>query len=136
MIDSYAKVPSSLLLGNILWMGDYDECRNVSSRGNLSINVPFIKTEIPAEFNGQYCRATFINKTGIVGPIIGSNLKAGLNYGLCLPSSCDEKSMQPLIHLSKLFVLMNIFFFFYFFETIMRSRFFERSFENIEQNIG
>lgn len=70
--------------------------------GNLTVKLPFVKkTTIPAEFHGQYCRAQFVNKTGIIGPIIGSNLKAGLNYGFCIPSSCDEAVLKPLIEFSK-----------------------------------
>ena len=47
VIDSLAKVPSGLLDGNWLWLGDYDLC--------TSISVPDSGEE---SLTGKYCRTT------------------------------------------------------------------------------
>ena len=35
MIDSFAKVPSGIMNGHLAWLGEFAECRNVTS-GNLT----------------------------------------------------------------------------------------------------
>ncbi len=49
MIDSYGKPTSGILQGSVLWLGEYNECVNI--------------TVNDIEFQGKYCRLA--NPAGI-----------------------------------------------------------------------
>lgn len=91
VLDSFAKPPSSLLVGNIVWPGNFAECRNISESGNVTVRpFPFIHATFPAKFVGEYCQVVLTNKTAVIAPAVGAFLKSGIVFGICLPSSCNE----------------------------------------------
>ena len=47
VIDSWGKPPSSVLEGNLNWLGSYDQCRSIVSPNNPNSTFD--------SFEGQYC---------------------------------------------------------------------------------
>ena len=52
VIDATGKPPADLLDGDIIWLGDYEECLAIHS--NLTFNSSVTSNPVPA-FNGEYC---------------------------------------------------------------------------------
>ncbi|XP_019874197.2 nose resistant to fluoxetine protein 6 [Aethina tumida] len=79
MLDATAKPQSGLLYGNVMHLGNYDECLSISE----------------GEVQGKYCTVFLGASTQILTT----------TWGVCLPSSCNESLIQPLfdrIHESQL----------------------------------
>ncbi|XP_032311125.1 nose resistant to fluoxetine protein 6-like [Drosophila ananassae] len=92
MFDSWGKIPSGILRGNLYELGNFDECLNT-------------KNILPAPFKnitGKYC---FLSVTPSL--LLGSNnpLAAAvkLNIGTCFPSSCRASHMNNFLK-----TMMNI----------------------------
>jgi len=58
VIDAWGKPTPGILNGQILWVGDYDECLNTRSKHESS----------DLTFQGRYCRATQMAGMGMAGP--------------------------------------------------------------------
>ncbi|GBM82280.1 hypothetical protein AVEN_44367-1 [Araneus ventricosus] len=57
MLDSYGKPGSGILLGNINWLGEYDEC--------VSIHAPSKENTNVGDFRGKYCTLQIPLKLGL-----------------------------------------------------------------------
>ena len=53
VIDAVGKLPAGLINGDILWVGDYDECVNITATVYVGPN----QTEPTHPFKGRYCKA-------------------------------------------------------------------------------
>ena len=80
MLDSSSKIPSGLLMGNVIEMGMYDECMSVKVKKNGS------------EIVGNHCNYILYlshkNKTLAVNPMIS----------ICMPLSCEENDLREFLH--------------------------------------
>ncbi|KAF8796912.1 Nose resistant to fluoxetine protein 6 like protein [Argiope bruennichi] len=81
MLDSYGKPESGILLGNLRWLGDYDECVGIyaPAKGNQE-NITV------GNFHGRYCTLQV--------PLILGNVSLPLSLAACLPDSCNTKKNQ------------------------------------------
>ncbi|CAF4095985.1 unnamed protein product, partial [Adineta steineri] len=80
IFDAWGKpLLSGLLSGHVHWMGNYDEC---SQQMHLPTNKSFVSQPI----NTQYC--TLLPKPPL-----------SITLGLCVPSSCNQKSVASLIEI-------------------------------------
>lgn len=52
VLDSTGKIPSGLFLGDLSWMGTFDECVNTTATVYLGPN----NTDPSHPFEGQYCK--------------------------------------------------------------------------------
>lgn len=102
VIDSWGKLPSGLMKGNLYTIGNYDECLN-------------LKTKLPAPFGtleGQYCKGVLpIHNLGTarqaktLAERVASNtqsrdgdeLKIYLKSGVCIPRSCNPKELEKTL---------------------------------------
>ncbi|GFU16199.1 nose resistant to fluoxetine protein 6 [Nephila pilipes] len=73
MLDSYGKPESGVLIGNVKWLGEYNEC--------LDIQAPPKPYENVGHFQGKYCTLQIPLKFG--------NMSLPLSMGVCLPNSCN-----------------------------------------------
>ncbi|XP_072152288.1 nose resistant to fluoxetine protein 6 isoform X2 [Bemisia tabaci] len=90
-LDSSGKIPTGLLNGNIINLGDYDQCVSTSSEMNES-----------TPFHGQYCLVSLVIEVppeiifGFTGStaedMFGSNIV--LKTAMCVPSSCKPPAME------------------------------------------
>ena len=64
VIDSFAKVPSGLLDGNWLWLGDYDLCTSISvpNPGEEPLTGKYCRTTIQKVSNYYHRHATILHK--------------------------------------------------------------------------
>ncbi|XP_022209524.2 nose resistant to fluoxetine protein 6-like [Drosophila obscura] len=74
MIDAWGSIPSGLLYGNVMDLGNFDECVKISKEITSSHSI-----------NGKYC---FINVP------IASN---ALQIGSCFPASCSAAHMDAFL---------------------------------------
>ncbi|XP_017055197.1 nose resistant to fluoxetine protein 6 [Drosophila ficusphila] len=89
MIDSWGSLPSGILTGNLIDLGNYDECMGVDHAVTTSHSI-----------RGKYCLARFR-----LAPSISPYLS--LLPAVCFPSSCSTSHMDTLLR--KLFQnLLNI----------------------------
>ncbi|KAF8796913.1 Nose resistant to fluoxetine protein 6 like protein [Argiope bruennichi] len=81
VLDSYGKPESGILLGNLRWLGDYDECVGIyaPAKGNQE-NITV------GNFHGRYCTLQV--------PLILGNVSLPLSLAACLPDSCNTKKNQ------------------------------------------
>ncbi|XP_035216417.1 nose resistant to fluoxetine protein 6-like isoform X2 [Stegodyphus dumicola] len=77
VLDADGKIPSGIFLGNLLWMGNYDEC--------LSVHTSYV-VNASEGFSGLYC----ISEWNISVPKSFSLpvQQLPIKTGLCLPDSC------------------------------------------------
>ncbi|CAF0747409.1 unnamed protein product [Adineta steineri] len=80
ILDAWGKpLPSGILSGHVHWMGNYDECLQ-------QIYLPTNKSFVSQPINTQYC--TLLPKPPL-----------SITLGLCVPSSCNQKSIASLIEI-------------------------------------
>ncbi|KAH8386780.1 hypothetical protein KR093_002451, partial [Drosophila rubida] len=93
MIDAWGSKPAGILNMNIVDLGNYDECLRINK---LIATNHAIK--------GKYCLAelSFAKMLGIESSSIRT---AGLNVGVCFPSSCSSSNIDTLLNR----VLQNLF---------------------------
>lgn len=72
MIDSWGTLPSGLLYGNVIGLGNYDEC--------LGINKELSNSKI----KGKYCLAKF-------------SLLVDTRIAVCFPISCSAAHMDTFL---------------------------------------
>ncbi|CAF1328805.1 unnamed protein product [Rotaria sordida] len=85
ILDSWGKpLPSGLLKGNNLWVGNYDECLDPLYQHD---NKTFLKQT----FDGHYCA---LLPRGMKPQ---QTMAYGLILGICVPSSCDRQSIVSLV---------------------------------------
>eukprot|EP00914_Ancora_sagittata_P010957 GHVO01021415.1.p1 GENE.GHVO01021415.1~~GHVO01021415.1.p1 ORF type:complete len:739 (+),score=18.62 GHVO01021415.1:50-2218(+) len=77
MLDAQAKIPSGVMNGNFLWMGNYEQC--------LSVRAFEAKEYL---FRGKYCTAQ-ISPAALKGQAI--------TLGLCLPDACDKDDLEIIV---------------------------------------
>lgn len=83
VLDSFGKIPSGLFNGNMAWLGEYSECRNVSdNQGN---------------WTGKYA---LLSKPLINYDPQNAIKNSGLKYGLCVPKKCSQRDIFELINQS------------------------------------
>ncbi|XP_044749794.1 uncharacterized protein LOC123310390 [Coccinella septempunctata] len=99
MMDATAKLPAGVLFGNILSLGNYEECTEIHHYdGNL-------KTDI----KGQYCSAVVtLGKSTVDFDMLAEtdNLVEAADefdftnvrmiFGLCVPSGCNSRDLQNI----------------------------------------
>ncbi|ELT93751.1 hypothetical protein CAPTEDRAFT_212250 [Capitella teleta] len=78
MLDAQAKIPSGVLNGNFLWLGNYEQCLSVRALG--------VKNE--SLFRGKYCSAQ-IFPLALQGQFFA--------LGLCLPDICNKDDLKVLV---------------------------------------
>ncbi|XP_069696166.1 nose resistant to fluoxetine protein 6-like isoform X2 [Periplaneta americana] len=92
MFDSNARLPAGLLMGNLVFFGNYDEC----------VDVVDIHTDMAPPFSGKYCLVTltWINDTFIFPNeqfddirLLGSPRTLSLRWGFCIPSTCGAQDL-------------------------------------------
>lgn len=100
MIDSWGKLPSGIMKGNLFAIGNYDECINLNKKLPLLFGT----------LEGQYCRAmleiidldpsTQTSKltqrmdTNTQNREADSSLKLYLKSGVCIPKSCKAEFLE------------------------------------------
>ncbi|XP_052226413.1 nose resistant to fluoxetine protein 6-like [Dreissena polymorpha] len=97
MLDAIGKLPNGILNGNILLMGDYEECVNVTATLYDGPN----RTHPTHPFKGQYCTTGIPTGPPVFVPgDVGSNTIPvnDIRLGLCVPSTCCEKDITALIN--------------------------------------
>ena len=79
--DAYGKPPSGIFNGNLAWLGEFGECRNLTAmKGNLT---------------GKYCLiSTPLDSTSVFRPNITS---LSLKYGTCIPNKCSQQDVYNII---------------------------------------
>ncbi|XP_052903397.1 O-acyltransferase like protein-like [Anopheles moucheti] len=78
MYDSWGKNPAGILFGNVFAFGNFDQCRRISHQGALT------------KLGGQHCTLYVdLSRTGVPVP-------APLQYGVCLPDTCDPPLVAQL----------------------------------------
>ncbi|GAB6022493.1 hypothetical protein CHUAL_006600 [Chamberlinius hualienensis] len=84
-MDSFAKIPSGVIPGNINWLGDFEQCVNVE------VPIPDSR-RVPSEFKGEYCLVFLVirgmEKSNTVFP----------KLGMCFPSSCTTQDKLMLLN--------------------------------------
>ncbi|ELT93753.1 hypothetical protein CAPTEDRAFT_227362 [Capitella teleta] len=78
MLDAQAKIPSGVLNGNFLWLGNYEQCLSVRALGAKNESL----------FRGKYCSAQ------IFAPVLQGQ---SITLGLCLPDICDKDDLKVLV---------------------------------------
>ncbi|GIY64964.1 nose resistant to fluoxetine protein 6 [Caerostris darwini] len=78
MLDSYGKPESGILLGNVKWIGEYDECINAYAPQKEDTSI--------GGFHGKYCTLQI--------PFQFRNMSMPMNVAVCLPDSCNP-SLHP-----------------------------------------
>ncbi|GIY98686.1 nose resistant to fluoxetine protein 6 [Caerostris extrusa] len=78
MLDSYGKPESGILLGNLKWIGEYDECIKAYAPQKEDTNM--------GGFHGKYCTLQV--------PIELRNTSMPLSIAVCLPDTCNP-SLHP-----------------------------------------
>ncbi|XP_055947830.1 nose resistant to fluoxetine protein 6-like [Argiope bruennichi] len=73
MLDSYGKPGSGILLGNLNWLGEYDEC--------VGIQAPLKANGSAGGFRGKYCTLQVSLKFG--------RSSIPVSTAICLPDSCN-----------------------------------------------
>lgn len=84
VLDSFGKIPSGLMNGNIAWLGEFSECKNISANegnwtGKYGILSKPLKTYDPQD----------------------SIQNSGLKYGICVPNKCSQNDISQIIDQSK-----------------------------------
>ena len=105
VFDAWGKpLPSGLLNGNIFWLGNYEECINpLYQEQNRSF--------LPQPIDTQYCRRMFLRviwlyldtcfcSLGALQSVLSEpvEVRSGLTLGLCLPASCNRRTIIHLLH--------------------------------------
>ena len=85
-MDAVGKLPSGVALGNVVWLGSFAQCMNVTATEKQTGN------NTKDLFQGQYCLATFL-PPGPVNP-----LTLHLSIGLCVPSVCSQKDIEDMLN--------------------------------------
>ncbi|PSN40341.1 hypothetical protein C0J52_17059 [Blattella germanica] len=89
LLDSSAKFPSSILMGNLLNFGNYDEC--------LSVTVH----EEWGAFVGQHCVVSIPNiidvKTKNISSFYVPISGIPTGWSVCLPSSCSAQDLENML---------------------------------------
>lgn len=84
MLDAFGKLGSGLLYGDILWMGNYDECRDNSNTTIANKTMEF-----------EYSLVSISNLIP-VKPGVPSSFE--LQMGVCLPKSCTADDVNALFN--------------------------------------
>lgn len=89
-VDASSKLPSSVLSGNWMWLGDYIECKDIS---------PIFNTDTNKTFKGNHF-VVALSKHDLK-PILG---QYPIMFGMCLPDSCSTTDAQGLTNTAIFYV--------------------------------
>ncbi|KFM82460.1 Nose resistant to fluoxetine protein 6, partial [Stegodyphus mimosarum] len=78
MFDSYGKLDSGILEGNVKWAGDYYECLNVYAPPEVDGTA--------RNFRGRYCSLQW--------DIQLSNMSLSVTSGVCIPDTCSSSLLK------------------------------------------
>ncbi|XP_055357686.1 nose resistant to fluoxetine protein 6-like [Paramacrobiotus metropolitanus] len=93
LLDAQAKPPSSILEGNIAWLGGFHECMNLTVYKNESNPTPGTLL-----LEGQYCLVTIgleEDKNQSMVPLLG--IPKALRAGLCGPIECTASDVEKMV---------------------------------------
>ncbi|XP_046378688.2 uncharacterized protein LOC124150714 [Haliotis rufescens] len=94
MLDASGKPGRSILKGALQFLGNYDECREITGTPN---------TTVPRVVNGEYWEMAFAfpEELGMVmdGRASLSARMPGIKWGFCLPRSCNVSTVTHAISL-------------------------------------
>ncbi|GIX95608.1 NRF domain-containing protein [Caerostris extrusa] len=76
MLDSYGKPESGILLGNLNWIGEYDEC--------VTAHAPEKENTSIGGFHGKYCTMQI--------PFQFRNKSMPISTAVCLPDTCNPST--------------------------------------------
>lgn len=83
VIDSFGKLPSGVLNGDITWLGEFNECRNKT-------------LQTVYNFTGNYALLSKpLDPMQIFRPESGLSIR----YGLCAPIECSANDLATIINL-------------------------------------
>jgi hypothetical protein len=84
LVDSYGKLPAGLLNGNLLWMGDFEECLNI--------------TVDTLNWTSKYC---YLTKNPNGDELFDAqNVNLYLKYGMCAPNDCSTQDIATIVNSS------------------------------------
>ncbi|XP_023719212.1 nose resistant to fluoxetine protein 6 [Cryptotermes secundus] len=92
MLDSTAKLEAGILMGNLVSMGNFDEC----------IGVTDVQTDL-GPFHGKHCLAsltwendTFLSTKKLFDliEVPGGSNSVTIQWGFCIPSTCGAEDMR------------------------------------------
>lgn len=86
VIDSWGKIPSGLMRGNLFAVGNYEECVNFST-----------KLQTFGQLEGQYCRAHIPLNSNDREMADTVKLMSEFISGICVPKRCTSKDLQNLL---------------------------------------
>lgn len=79
-LDSFGKIPSGIMDGNLAWLGEFSECRNISANeGNWTGKYALLVKPLES-FDPQNAIENF-----------------GLKYGICVPNKCSQHDIYEII---------------------------------------
>lgn len=98
--DSSGKFPEGLLSGSTYQFGNFDECIDIGNDNNL-----------PGDIRGKYCLGNikiqvpqiYLNKASSIWQNFRNRSKrydesiSELNWGICVPASCQSEDIQDII---------------------------------------
>ncbi|XP_067686795.1 nose resistant to fluoxetine protein 6-like [Haliotis asinina] len=90
MLDASGKPGTSILQGAVQFIGNYDECREISATLN---------TTIARVVHGEYWEMTFAYPKSL-GNLVVAPMVAGIpgfGWGFCLPRSCNVSSVTQAV---------------------------------------
>lgn len=97
VVDSWGKLPSGILMGNVFEIGNFDECVDF----HMDLPKPIGTIE------GQYCKAFLKTSTGNemsesdLSKIFTSKSRAQpsltIGSGICIPKSCDVTVLKEIL---------------------------------------
>ena len=84
MLDALGKPDSGLLYGSIVWLGNYDECRD-------NTNTTIANKTMEFDYS-------LVSISGLIPPESGVPSDFELKVGVCLPSSCTVDDLSSLLN--------------------------------------
>ncbi|GAV04447.1 hypothetical protein RvY_14721 [Ramazzottius varieornatus] len=92
-VDATAKAESGIFHGNIVWLGSFDECRNITSSN---------PTGSTTQIRGKYCLASVgpivnISDNPTLADIFGARGVESVRLGLCYPDTCTDHDTYQIV---------------------------------------
>ncbi|XP_060531734.1 nose resistant to fluoxetine protein 6-like [Cylas formicarius] len=88
MLDATAKPQTGLATGNVLHIGNYDECLVVDHVHNASLRI-----------SGKYCTAPFDQSVSAsqIDDMLGRDMsRIRTSFGFCVPRACDSADLNKV----------------------------------------
>lgn len=81
LIDSFGRVSAGMMTGNVVWLGEYDECSKINIFGSNN-------EEIKTRYCISHIKLNFWSNDDKVTDLMA------LKKGVCLPKSCDSRNYK------------------------------------------